>query len=255
MAEEDSMAGRQWSCGGRLLLRLRRPAAPAVVLACVLAVLGLTNLGNSGYLPSLGLVNALLAILLLSGIVWWAGGTRDDVGLGAGTLRRGAVWALALIGIVGSVYLVGALLPLTRELFSNPHTAHVGGGELTLLMCVQVPLGTVLLEEYGFRGVLYGLVRRYGGTVAATFVSSLLFGLWHVLGTLHPATRHPALATDITHPHAVPLVIGTVLFTTAAGVLFCELRRRSNSLLAPMGLHWATNALGYLTAFTLSHAH
>jgi membrane protease YdiL (CAAX protease family) len=42
-----------------------------------------------------------------------------------------------------------------------------------------------------------------------------------------------------------------VLFTAAAGCLFCELRRRSGSLLAPMGLHWATNALGYLFAFLL----
>lgn len=36
-----------------------------------------------------------------------------------------------------------------------------------------------------------------------------------------------------------------------AGVLFCELRRRSGSLLAPMGLHWAVNALGYLAGFLL----
>lgn len=28
-------------------------------------------------------------------------------------------------------------------------------------------------------------------------------------------------------------------------MLLCELRWRSRSLLAPMGLHWATNALGY----------
>ena len=38
----------------------------------------------------------------------------------------------------------------------------------------------------------------------------------------------------------------------AAGVLFCELRRRSDSLLAPIGLHWATNALGYVAAFALA---
>jgi membrane protease YdiL (CAAX protease family) len=43
-------------------------------------------------------------------------------------------------------------------------------------------------------------------------------------------------------------VLGTVLFTSLAGVLFCELRRRSGSLLAPAGLHWATNALGVLAA-------
>jgi uncharacterized protein len=38
------------------------------------------------------------------------------------------------------------------------------------------------------------------------------------------------------------------LFTAAAGVLLCELRRRSGSLLAPAGLHWAVNGLGVLVS-------
>jgi membrane protease YdiL (CAAX protease family) len=40
--------------------------------------------------------------------------------------------------------------------------------------------------------------------------------------------------------------LGTVLITGAAGVLFAELRRRSGSVVAPMGLHWAVNALGVM---------
>ena len=43
-------------------------------------------------------------------------------------------------------------------------------------------------------------------------------------------------------------VLGTVAFTTLAGVVFCELRRRSGSILASAGLHWATNALSVLAA-------
>ena len=43
-------------------------------------------------------------------------------------------------------------------------------------------------------------------------------------------------------------VLGTVLFTSLAGVVFCELRRRSGSLLAPAGLHWAVNGLAVLAA-------
>ncbi|ARF57141.1 CPBP family intramembrane glutamic endopeptidase [Streptomyces gilvosporeus] len=239
-------------------MRLRRPADPAIILACVLTVLIVTNLAESGYLPSPGpahVLPILLALVLLSGLVWWAGGTRDDIGLGAGTIRRGAAWALALTGIVAALYLIAALVPWTRALFPDRRTAHLDGGELAVLLGVRVPLGTVLLEEYGFRGVLYGLLRRYGGTAAATAASSLLFGLWHVLPTLRPAGRSTAFAPLPVHLPGGAVTVGTFLFTTAAGVLFCELRRRSNSLLAPMGLHWATNALGYLTAFTLSHTH
>jgi membrane protease YdiL (CAAX protease family) len=43
-------------------------------------------------------------------------------------------------------------------------------------------------------------------------------------------------------------VLGTVLFTAASGVVFCELRRRSGSLLAPAGLHWAVNGLSVLAS-------
>jgi membrane protease YdiL (CAAX protease family) len=43
-------------------------------------------------------------------------------------------------------------------------------------------------------------------------------------------------------------VLVTVGFTTIAGVVFAELRRRSGSLVAPIGLHWATNGLGVLAA-------
>ncbi|MFI7415082.1 type II CAAX prenyl endopeptidase Rce1 family protein [Streptomyces sp. NPDC049627] len=37
--------------------------------------------------------------------------------------------------------------------------------------------------------------------------------------------------------------------TAAAGVVLCELRRRSGSLLAPMALHWAVNGFGYACAW------
>ena len=43
-------------------------------------------------------------------------------------------------------------------------------------------------------------------------------------------------------------VLATVLFTAGAGVVFCELRRRSGSILAPAGLHWAVNGLSVLAS-------
>jgi membrane protease YdiL (CAAX protease family) len=41
-------------------------------------------------------------------------------------------------------------------------------------------------------------------------------------------------------------VAGTLLVTACGGVVLCELRRRSNSLLAPIAAHWAINGLGVL---------
>jgi membrane protease YdiL (CAAX protease family) len=44
----------------------------------------------------------------------------------------------------------------------------------------------------------------------------------------------------------VVAVAGTVGFTALGGVVIGELRRRSGSVLASVGMHWATNALGVL---------
>ena len=44
-----------------------------------------------------------------------------------------------------------------------------------------MPLGTVLLEEVAFRGVLWGLLAHMDGPRVATLVSHSLFGLWHIL--------------------------------------------------------------------------
>ncbi|MFB7374994.1 lysostaphin resistance A-like protein [Streptomyces sp. NPDC056222] len=218
-----------------------------------LAVLVAANLAIHRWTGLPGLVTAVVAGVLLLGVLRAAGGTWADAGLAPGTLARGARWAMALIALVAVVYLVGALLPVTRTLFEDRRYADLSGGELMIRVLVLVPVGTVLLEEIAFRGVLYGLVLRARGTVWATTVSSLLFGLWHVLPSLHLATAKPALTTVFGNSAtgAALAVLGAVLFTAAAGVLLCELRRRSGSLLAPMGLHWAVNALGYLVGYVL----
>ncbi|MCX4695693.1 CPBP family intramembrane glutamic endopeptidase [Streptomyces sp. NBC_01408] len=236
--------------------RRRRPIGTWPAVGLTVAVLVAANLAVhrwTGLFGSFGLVTAVAVSALLLGVLRWAGGTRADAGLAPGTLARGARWALALIGLVAVVYLAGALLPATRTLFEDRRYEGMNGSELTMRVLVLVPVGTVLVEEIAFRGVLYGLVCRARGAAWATTVSSVLFGLWHVLPSLHLATAKPALTTvfgDSALGGALA-VLSAVLFTAAAGVLFCELRRRSGSLLAPMGLHWAVNALGYLVGFLL----
>lgn len=80
-----------------------------------------------------------------------------------------------------------------------------------------------------------------------------LFDLWPILPSLGLADAKRALGGTFGHSVLGVMVVdaGAVLFTALAGCLFCELRRRSTSLPAPMGLHWATNALGYVFGFLL----
>jgi membrane protease YdiL (CAAX protease family) len=185
----------------------------------------------------------LLWLARLAGLSW------AELGLGPGTWRPGLRWAGAVIAVVAAVLAVGAALPLTRQAFRDSRY-HLGLGSALLTAFVLIPVGTVLLEEVAFRGVLWGLLRRLRGTGTATLVSSALFGVWHVLPSLglagHNAAVGEAVGTGRSGQELA--VLGTVLFTAASGVVFCELRRRSGSLLAPAALHWAVNGLSVLAS-------
>lgn len=231
----------------------RRTLGTRTATLITIALLVVANLVDNRWAPAWGLVTAPVTVLLLLGVLRWSGGTWAEVGLGRGSFGRGARWALLLIGIVGAVYLIGALLPTTRDLFADRRLSQLNGLQIAERMLLRVPIGTILLEETAFRGVLFALLLRRYRRIPAAVLSSMLFGLWHVLPSLHLSTDKPALTTlfGTGQLGAAVADFGTVLFTAAAGVLLCELRWRSRSLLAPMGLHWATNALGYLAAYLL----
>ncbi len=221
---------------------------PGLAVPVVVAVLACVNIVDVK-VPHASLVVGplvavgLIALARLAGLGW------QDLGLGAGTWRRGARWAAVEIAAVAVVFAVGAALPATRDAFRDSRY-DLPWPQALLTAFVLIPVGTVLLEEVAFRGVLWGLLRRSRGTAVATIGSSALFGLWHVLASLRLATDNTAIGDTVGRGRSgeVISVLGTVLLTGLAGVLFCELRRRSGSLLASAGLHWAANAIGVLAS-------
>ena len=220
-------------------------------VAVVVAVLVVVNVVDIRVAHASLVLGPVGAVGLLA-IARWAGLSWQELGLGSGTLRRGLIWGSCAIGAVAVVFAVGAALPLTRDAFRDARY-HLDWEHALLTAFLLIPLGTVLFEEVAFRGVLWGLLRRGHGTLTATVVSSALFGLWHVLPSLGLATDNQAVGSTVgkgTSGEAIA-VLATVLFTGLSGVVFCELRRRSGSLLASIGLHWATNGLGVLAAASI----
>jgi membrane protease YdiL (CAAX protease family) len=222
---------------------------PPWLAAClVIAVLAAVNVIDIR-VPHAALVAGPVCAAGLPAIGRLAGLSWADMGLGRGTWRPGLKWAGAIIGASAVVIAAGAALPLTRNAFRD-NRYHLDLGNALLTSLVLIPVGTVLLEEVAFRGVLWGLLRRAYGTVTATVVSSLLFGLWHALPSLGLASDNQAITQTIGTGRSaqVVTVLGTMAFTACAGVVFCELRRRSGSLLAPASLHWAVNGLSVLAS-------
>jgi CAAX protease family protein len=184
----------------------------------------------------------LVALARRDGCSWTA------LGLGRESLGPGLRWAGALVAAVLLGYLVAVALPPTRQAFADTRATSLSGAALLWHLLVRIPLGTALLEEVAFRGVVYAMVERWRGVRAAVVGSSLLFGLWHVLPSLGLRRANAAVA-DVLGSGPAGAVVAAVAATTLAGVVFCELRRRSGGLLAPFALHWALNALGLLVAW------
>jgi membrane protease YdiL (CAAX protease family) len=190
-----------------------------------------------------------------AGLVAWArldGLTWSQLGLGRNRLGAGCRWALGAIGLVAGVYVVGVLLPLTRPAFQDVRY-DLPLPEALRTAFVVIPLGTVVLEELAFRSVLWGMLSRHLRQWQVVVTTSVLFGLWHVVPALRGAATNRGVSDAVGGGGSAAVVVGTVALTTVGGLVFGELRRRSGSVLASAGAHWATNALGVLFALVAWH--
>jgi membrane protease YdiL (CAAX protease family) len=157
-------------------------------------------------------------------------------------MTRGLAYGGVVLAIAATGLLIVGAIPATSGAL-NDSRVHVGIGTMLFEVLIAIPFGTVILEELAFRGTLLGLLHSRLSTPWAVGVMAVLFGLWHVKGVLHNASGGIAVGT----------VIGTVIATTIAGVGFGWLRVRSDSLLAPILAHIATNSLTFAIAWAFWH--
>jgi membrane protease YdiL (CAAX protease family) len=172
-----------------------------------------------------------------------SGAAWDDLGLARDHLGRGLRLGLLTVLPIAAVVATSVALTVSRELFVEARFAHLGTVQTLYELLIRIPLGTALAEELIFRGALLGLyVRRHTYLRAALF-SSLAFGLWHVV-TAMGSVQSNAAGEVLASPAAQAAgVFAVVVATGAAGMVFCWLRRRSGSVVAPAITHAAVNGL------------
>ncbi|WP_406318713.1 CPBP family intramembrane metalloprotease [Streptosporangium sp. NBC_01639] len=161
-------------------------------LAGAVAVLAAANVLNNRLAPRLAPLTSaaatgvLLALARRSGLSWSE--------LGFHRRSRGLRIGGALASAVAAVYGAGIAIPATRRFFRDERALSLSRSRALEEALLQVPIGTVLLEEVGFRGVLHALLARSYGPRTAVAVSSALFGLWHVLPAIDMTAANPALS-------------------------------------------------------------
>ena len=223
--------------------------------ALAVAALALFTLARTfGLLGPLPVAISVLTVALIL-IAWSTGATAADLGLRRADLAAGLRYGAAAFLVVLLVLAVAAVIPATNG-FLHDSRAQIHAGRLLYELGVSIILLTAIPEEFAFRGVLLGSALRLWGPWRASLVTSALFGLWHVAPTLHTMSdNHEFAGAAASVAGQVLLVLGAIAVTFVAGLIFCWLRLRSKSLIAPVLAHVATNGLALTVAwFTVHHA-
>jgi uncharacterized protein len=172
-----------------------------------------------------------------------------DLGLGRDQLARGLLAGLAATVPVAAAVALGATAPATRRFFLDQRGTTGGAGYALYHTLVRIPLGTAVAEETLFRGSLLGLLLQRHSRARAAAVSSVLFGLWHILPTLDTLRLNAAGSAVRDDPvRTAVAVAASVAVTAVAGLGFSWLRFRTDSLAAPTIVHAALNSSAFAAA-------
>jgi uncharacterized protein len=248
-------------CSGSPAEPVRRAAAGTRDIPALLVVVGALagyNVVRTLWIPpTWHLATNLLTASFLGGVALWAGLSATELGLHRDHHPSGARWgfgALAfVVAVVGAFGIVTTRLGTSEGALDDPRLQ----GPLPDLLFevfVNTPLGTVVFEEFAFRGLLLALLIRRTSKPRAVLAASVLFGCWHIMPTLTTAPGNQALDGLLGLPGGLLLVVaGNVLVTALAGIVFCLLRLRSGSLLAPALAHLATNDVSLVVGWIGNH--
>ena len=237
-ADPAASAGVQWPLVGGV-----------VGLLLVSNVIVNRLLPSAAYVPwNLTVAAALLWLARSAGLRW------SDLGWHRPTLARSLRWGAIGVAVVGGLYLIAVALPATRTLFEDSRASDRDIVDLIYHVGVQIPLGTVLLEEIAFRGVLpaaFGLRGVGSWQWRPVLAASVLFGLWHVLPSLELDSTNEGVVDALGRNSALTVLLA-VIGTTVAGVVLCRVRWLGRGILAPVLVHLATNTLGFSIAWALT---
>lgn len=227
----------------------RRPSRLRHLVPLAVTAVGLLAWSNLlvPALPASPVLRAVVNVVGVAGLLTAArvgGLSWHELGFGRDSWGSGARWGVAALGVVIAGYAV--VLAIAPTVLANPQLASSSPASLLLRGLVLIPMGTVLAEEVAFRGVLHAPAVRALSVRAAVAVTSVVFGLWHLVTALGPSAT-PATGIGWTSVAAVLAV------TVAGGAAFGWLRHRTGSVLAPMGLHLGTNAVGLVAAAIALH--
>jgi uncharacterized protein len=226
-------------------------AIVAVVLLLALATTLANRVLPGWAYPVCGTVTTTFLIMLAR----WSGLGPNTIGLDRQYVQRAAIVGLLGLGLVTLAFGAALAVPALRAAFYDGRVGAPGFRELLWLALVRIPLGTVVLEEVAFRGVLPAL---FGGGEhwrwSAVLGAATLFGLWHALPSLALRQNAMVQATFGNLPLSVVSVLA-MLAAAGASIVLHWWKHTGRGLLTPALVHLGTNSGGLLITWWLIVYH
>ncbi len=160
--------------------------------------------------------------------------------------------AFVALAYVGAVAVAALIIARSRQAprIADRRVAHLKERGLAYHVLLRIPLGTAVVEEVLFRGVLLAAWRAVvTSQIVAASCAAVAFGLWHIAPTV------ATLRINDKDAPALRVVAGAVMFTTVAGFALTWLRLETDGLVAPIILHAGINSSGAVAAGVASRRH
>jgi membrane protease YdiL (CAAX protease family) len=173
----------------------------------------------------------------------YAGLSAGDLSLSKGNFTKALLPTIlvpaALIVGLSIVYLIEPSL-FQDDRYNQPLS------DALFYILIALPLKIIIIEELLFRGILLTTFTHVVGVKKAAVISSLLFGLWHVLPSRDVSSEAVTFLGSFEY---VGTIVGIVIATTLAGIALCYAREKFNSIYVPIAAHWAINATAVMLAY------
>lgn len=189
--------------------------------------------------------NIFAAILtIVFGLV--LGLTLPQMGLTLDGVKSVIIVSALATGAIFLVTFAVSFLPFLRHIFLGESFANARIRTVFFEAGFRIPLGTALVEEILFRGVLLGILMQSYSPLTATIIAAVVFGLWHIVPSINSIESNNAVQERMRKKslHTAGSVLGIVIVTTLAGLFFGWLRIISGTILTTWLVHWAINSSG-----------
>lgn len=175
-------------------------------------------------------VHAGVAMAGVAGAIWLF--TRFDIALG---LDLAWIWILLAVAFATVFVGVAHVSPPIGRMLCDRRIGDMSTAGFFTYTLLRIPLLTAVAEEVLFRGVVWFLFERLGGTTTAWIGSSIAFALAHVVVAFQQARREG-------YP-LVRWIASTLASTGVAGLLLGGLRLLTGGIWASVGVHAAVNMI------------